>query len=987
MFKPSLLSAAIATTVALLSHNVVAQEIDDAEDEALEEVIVTGIRASLSKALDYKRENIQVVESIVAEDIGKFPDNNVVEALQRVPGVQVTDRASGEVNSISIRGLTDITTTINGRQTYISSGRFYTMADTPASLISRVDVYKTRSADKISSGIAGQVDIITQRPFNFDGSKVVVAGRGIYQDQEGSFDPSLSVLLSDRWNFDFGELGVLVNLANSQSNFRDQSITSGAAFPYFTRTPEGQGLDRDGNFGEFQPYGRISTAYWTPGLQEGLSTAPGSTINTEGTENEYILARDAVFASDFSGYRERPAANLSVQFAPNETSEYLFEAFYNGYRADHRNSLFFTFPDSNYNTNFDDAVTLYEGTNIVKERTVYGNPEAGIWQSNFNSTDAEQRQTDTYLYAIGGNWDITDNFHLEAEASTQKSVFKSEFFAIRLLRDYYAMSVDFNNGDGVPALTFLDNPSTSNIDEADLLDPNQYTMGPSWDNGHRGEGTSDQFRVDADWKLDFHGVKELSFGLLYEEHGANEMNRGASIASYIGDKEVANMDPAFLTSTSNFFDGRAEFPTGWLIGDSEYLFENRDALRSLYGYYDEDGIPVDNYLDGGNHMQLEKSFEVMEKTTDFYIQAQFEYQVPGGSIDGSAGVRYTDAETDVSFARKVPKVLEDDGSETPAYLVIDNSVSNTDKLLPTLVLRYNFLDDYMLRFAYTETIRRPDFGALNSHVTYFKDVTGIGYGTAAGGNPNLQPVTSQNLDLSLEYYFGDGNAIYGTLFQRNIEGLVFNSLSDTFYNYPDDYELNSDGSPVLDEETGMPVEIGEYRHVLSSPDNTSNGELSGMEIGLVYFPDNLPTYLDGAGIQASYTALESSQQLPQYDADGSLTGYLETEMFGVSNNSFNIVLAYEKENFGARLSYVWRDAFRQRNEAPLFANPLAIYRRAETSMDFQLSYNVTDDFVITFDATNLTDQKFQEYYEDPELFNFYSGIYSRTYALGARYSF
>lgn len=99
----------------------------------------------------------------------------MIEPLQRVPGVQVTNRDRGEVGSLSIRGLSDITTTVNGRQMYISTGLFYTMADTPAALISRVDVYKARSADKEPSGIAGQVDVITQRPFNFDGEKCVFA--------------------------------------------------------------------------------------------------------------------------------------------------------------------------------------------------------------------------------------------------------------------------------------------------------------------------------------------------------------------------------------------------------------------------------------------------------------------------------------------------------------------------------------------------------------------------------------------------------------------------------------------------------------------------------------------------------------------------------------------------------------------------------------------------------------------------------------------
>src|SRR5690606_14802432 len=118
MFKRSVLSTSIAVAIALSAQSVVAQD-----DSTIEEVVVTGIRASLTKAIDVKRENFQIVDAIVAEDIGKFPDNNVVEALQRVTGIQVTDRGAGEVNVVSIRGLTDVTTTINGRNIFTSSGR------------------------------------------------------------------------------------------------------------------------------------------------------------------------------------------------------------------------------------------------------------------------------------------------------------------------------------------------------------------------------------------------------------------------------------------------------------------------------------------------------------------------------------------------------------------------------------------------------------------------------------------------------------------------------------------------------------------------------------------------------------------------------------------------------------------------------------------------------------------------------------------------
>lgn len=971
MFKPSLLSLAVASSLFALSHSAYAQQaqVDNVEQDSLEIIEVTGIRGSLAKAIDIKREKIEPVDSIVAEDIGKFPDNNVIEALQRVPGVQVTNRDRGEVGSLSIRGLSDITTTINGRQMYIGTGRFYTMADTPASLISRVDVYKARSADKIPSGIAGQVDVMTQRPFNFEGEKFVVAARGIYSDQEKTFDPNISMMASNVWELDAGKFGALINIAYAKTNWRDQGITAGAVFPYFTDSPAGQGLDRFGNSGEFPAYERINSAYWDPGLEQGLPNTLGSTLNTNGVENEYILSRDAVFASDLSGQRERPAVNLSLQFAPNDKSEYLFEAFYNGYRETVRNSLFFSFPDSAYNINFDDDIELYEGTNIVKSRTVYdGDPRYGVWESDFNSTDSDVRQTDTYMYALGGKWDLSDYFHLEAEFVTQKSVFTSDFFALRLLHDYYAMTVDFNTGEGDAGLVFHDDPSTADIDESDLLDPRLYSMGPAWDNGSRDEGSSDALYLDANWFVEFAGITQIDFGLLYEKRNTNNRSRGANVVVNQYDIPMTSMPTEFLDATENFFDGRAEFPSSWLIGNVDYMVNNKDYFRELYGFTDENGQPIDNYLTGGPSLISRRTFEAEEKTLDLYVQASFEYDVPGGILDGTVGARYTDATTPYIFDRVdvVNQIAEQDNGE--------NSSSD---VLPSFIARYTFDSDFLVRLSYTETMRRPDFGSLNPYTTYSKGVTSVGTGTANSGNPALKPVISKNLDLSFEYYFGEANAIYATLFDRKIEGLVVGSRTEIYYDYPDD--VDEDGN-----------EIGELLHILNRPDNSANGKLKGFELGVVYFPESLPGILDGFGIQASYTALDSSQDLPVYDTDDptnpDLIAYDTVEMFGVSDSSYSVVLAYEKYDFSSRLSYVWRDAFRYDNEAAIFANPLARYRAPETSLDFQLSYNVSENLVVTFDATNLTDEKFQAYYQYPDTYNFSSGIYSRTFALGMRYS-
>src|SRR5690606_13935904 len=133
---------------AMMAQTVSAQNAQNVADEQIEEIIVQGIRGSLAKALDIKRNSSQIVEAIVAEDIGKFPDNNVIDALQRITGVQVTGRGSGEASTISVRGLTDVHTTVNGRDVYTGIGRAIALQDIPASLLSGVTVFKTRTADQ-----------------------------------------------------------------------------------------------------------------------------------------------------------------------------------------------------------------------------------------------------------------------------------------------------------------------------------------------------------------------------------------------------------------------------------------------------------------------------------------------------------------------------------------------------------------------------------------------------------------------------------------------------------------------------------------------------------------------------------------------------------------------------------------------------------------------------------------------------------------------
>jgi len=930
MFQKKTLSLSIAMIAALGSSSVAFAQ----DEDQVEEIVVTGIRGSLMQALDVKRNNTQIVDAIVAEDIGKFPDNNVIESLQRVTGVQVTNRGSGETSEISIRGLTDINTTVNGRNIFTASGLAVELQDVPASLIKQVDVYKTRSASQIENGIAGSVDIKTQRPFDFDGSKFVVAARAINQEQADEIDPNISGLASNRWDTGSGEFGALVNLSYAETNYRDQSITAGAMVPFATDNP----LAPFGNYERIflDKPGVAENPIWTPGLLDGLPNTPGSTLDVNGQPMEYILGRDAIFSSDFTGKRERSAANVSLQFAPNDTSEYTFEAFYNGYRNESFNSLLFSFADwwgsyANSPTAAADAnVVLFEGTNIVKSRSVKDN-----W--SFTSGDLTTGKTDSFVYALGGDWELTDNLNVKSEVVYQESTFESDFIAARFENARYGLNVDFNAGGGIPAFSFIDNPATAGLNEADVSDVANWRTAQLYDNANKNEGDAVTFTTDATYDADAGIFKQFNVGVRVDQRTATE-----SFSRQEGFNPNVPITEELAYINKGFFDGNADVPTTWAVADGYYLRSNAEQMRAVYNL---------------QQLELVESFNIEELTASAYITTRYEAEVAGRTLDGEIGLRYTSSDTDMEFT----------DTASPTKDVYEDSAGTT-KVLPSLSLRYALTDDLYARLAYTETLRRPNFASLNSRIVYNEDVTGIGYGTAGGGNPDLKPTESQNYDFSLEWYFADASSLYGTLFKREIEGFVIDFRRQVQHETP----------------SGA---MGTY--VLSQPFNASNGELTGLELGAVWFPENLPSVLDGFGVQASYTALDSSQTTPITDSTGNVTGSKETDLFGVSDESYSIVLAYDKHDVGVRLSYAWRSEFLNNYEAALFANPIEIWRKPESSLDLQVSYAVNENLSLTLDGTNLTEEIYQSYYGEngSTTNNFGSSLYSRAFAIGARLTF
>lgn len=912
-------------------------------------IVVTGVKASIIGALDVRRESVQIVDSVVAEDVGKLPDNNVIEALQRVTGIQVTNRAGGETGTITIRGLPDPVTTWNGRNIFTAAGTSFALQDISANLVKQIDVYKTRSADQLEFGLAGQIDVQTRRPLDFDGFTVSGLARGIYSELADEINPNVALLVSDTWDTDIGQIGLLVNGSYTKYKYRNQNVAPGAMVPFATENPpEGSG---------FTPLQRIFPSSnpedprWTPGLNSGLPIEPGSTLNIRGADQTtyydvpYYLSRDAIIASDLYGERERPSVNAALQWAPNSSSVYTAEFYYTGFRGNTFNSLLFSFADwwGDLGPNPGETFELYDGTNIMKSRRMGS-------VAGFNSGDYATNKTDSYVYAVNGAWDLGNRGQITADLAYQDSTNETSFLAMRTNRGPLDLDVDFNAGGGLPAYSFGN-------DEV-LTDPSAWTVGDLFDNGNKATGSAWTFMLDGFYEFDEGFFRRIKAGFRYDNRDTSTFIREQSAGALgtSGDRvTLAELGSEYAFTNSDFFDGRADVPDSWVLPDGPTLAENADYIRSLYQVNRPDFRLSDE-------LTFDRVFDINEVTLSAYLLADGEVDILDRPLLIEGGARLVAIDTNYDYFDRYNNFAQ-------------TSVSTNEmKVLPSFTLRYEITPDLRLRFNYGETLRRPAFGDLNPNVSLTGDLSRVGFGTGSAGNPDLRSTSSKNYDLALEWYFERSSAIFVTAFRREIEGLVV-PLTQLEY-IPD--------NPIVGETAT------DYFQV-TRPSNASDGWLQGVEIGLTYFPSYLPGFLDGLGFTGSATILDSEQTIPDTDTDGNP---IETrsQFFAVSKFSYNATLAYDRGPIGARLSYVWRKGFLNNNSARAFANPIGTWREPEDSLDFQLTWDVTDNIGLTFDAVNLTKSTQQNYYKyasvgNPEQFNSGTLLLDRTFALGVRFTF
>lgn len=844
----------------------------------MEKFTVSSLRASLINAQEIKRNSVQLVDSVVAEDIGKLPDNTVADALQRVPGIQVA-RDNGEVNTVLIRGLPNLGTTLNGHEIFTGTGRGVALQDIPAELVAGVDVYKSSGADQIEGGIAGLIDIRLRRPFDFSGFQLAGGGRAIMGENADGTSWIGSALVSNRWKLKGGgEFGALLSVSNSRYHFKDQ---------------------------------RVFNFLWEPVPSAGGATTP--TMQLPVTAGSLLVPGD----------RDRPAFNLSLQWRPTSELELYSDVLFTGYRNKREVHFFIGFP----RFGAFDSVTLNPGTNVVSRQTTSNN-------FHLNSTQAFDDRTDSYQAVFGAKFN-RGALKLTSEVVYNWSSFKNRGVIVDV--QYVAPSTftfDLNNPDG----------TNVNITGGDIRNADNFRLWGLFDN--RGYATSEQtaWKLDADYALSGSFFTKVKTGVRIADRDARSRQTSVNDVAPLSGRGVTSTAsiPGFGSLAPDGLFSSSQFgASNWYSGDPDYQRDNIATLRPLFGrpVTDPDFNPALAFTD-------------TEKTYAAYVQATYSMALGEIPLDGQVGFR---------AVRTEQQLIGNLADGSP----VNGDKSQTD-ILPVITGRMKLKDNLFFRYSAGRTVTRPNFADLSPVVNLNSPTTtGGALGTGGGGNPDLESVKADNYDLALEYYFSNSNYVSLNPFYRSIDGYVQSFAS---------------------RET-----IGGVDYIVTRPRNSGRGHLQGFEFGYThFFNDLLPESLRGFGLQTNYTYIEGESDAADTSPGAPVGARVKRAYTGVSKNSYNIIGIFERGPFSARLAYNWRGEFVDTFDGPNApGDPLRVIRVKPTDrLDFSASYNWGEHLTVTVDATNLLNQKFQDYFGDNSRTHPRdSRLYDQTIEVGVRYRY
>ncbi|TKR29372.1 TonB-dependent receptor [Luteimonas gilva] len=767
----SILSAAIVAGLGFAAqvHAQETQQTPAANDKVkdIETITVVGVRGSLEKSLDTKKEAASHVEVVTAEDIGKLPAKNVADTLQRLPGVNIssssaTEGGFDESDRISLRGgspsLTQ--TLVNGHT--VGTGDWFVLSQVqtvgrsvsysllPAEIVSQVVIHKTSEAKLTEGGSAGSVNIVTRRPLQFaDEITTEASVGGVYADLPGKTDPQFNGLF----------------------NWRNADSSAGVMFQAFY---EKRNLRRDGQ----EVVG---------GFNKIAATDPVVATNPDLAGVLYPNLLGAVL---FEQERTRKGGVLDAQFKPTDNLTLGLNAFYSKLEADNYNRNYML-----WTSQFASNVAPLPGYKIVDgvlTNATYANqPGSTTPYGVYDQISRPGAASESKYIAVDADWQVSDSFNLKFQGGKTEGHGKSPQQDVIELGTAAGGGASWGmNG----ALNPIDwSLGGNNASPSGILPANGWIFGA---NAIDALDEEKWYQADGEFTFTEGALASLDFGVRYSDHTRENLFEIAQGPK--GDwQNLANYP------LNNFHNYPGDFASG--IGGSHpnniwyWTPEQLAAFNAQFANRD----PVARFF-------WQDSYSVNEKTTAAFIQANFQ----GDRWSGNLGLRWVRTKQDTIYNTGAPEENTVQGPITGSAFgnYFRNRYENTYKeLLPSLNLKYEFTDELIGRFAASKTLTRPDFSALAGSVS-LDDLTHSG----SGGNPKLEPIVSTNLDVSLEWYFAPRALLAASIYQMDLDDYVaFGTETRTFL---DQQATTNNG--------GVPV-FADYR--VSVPVN-SNAKIKGFEL-------------------------------------------------------------------------------------------------------------------------------------------------------------
>jgi TonB-dependent receptor len=952
-FKPSKVTLAMLSSgLIAYSGALYAQEDNKTQDktqdksavEEIEVISVTGFRRSLIESLNQKRFADTVSEQLTADDLGGLPDVSMADALTRLPGISAV-RTGGQAAEINIRGMAGgfVSTTLNGREQVSTSGQRSVEFDQyPSELISSAAVYKSPKVSVIEGGVAGAVELRTASPLK--------------NEKEHTFNLNLRGMTNDLADDipDATSTGHRFSVSY-QGKFNDD--TFGVALGYArlfqpSATTQFIGLN----------YSKLRDVDFLENDTNGPTKDDGINIHKEYISEGFELQHKG-------GEESRDSFVTTIEWQPTDNFHLKFDGFYSKFDSEEF--------ARGYRVKLEGEQSAISNP-IIHDNSVIGgtfnrtsNSSTRVEIVNDDNTDVDEVQS----FGINADWQITErlNMAFDVSYSSAESKFQNGLLWSLVSKDANAAEPEFDNNVSISYLLNGLNLPDIGLNQADAFtDLNRVMVSKYGIYPYENSDEVSAVRFDFTYELNNDYFSSIEAGVRYSER---EYSNDRSVFEYgsdsgFYDKEKPLKITEDMATVVNWSGDFSYFPS--------YLALDQDAV--LNAWFPE-GIPqpvqtwgtaatgvIDRDPEGKtSDWTMKESGKVFEDILAAYIMVNIDTEIGDMSVTGNFGVRVvetTQASTSLQNVEGDPLlgaqyITDDVGLVNNRYFPTVISDTYTD-YLPQLNLNFHLSDNQQLRFAAAKVMSRPNIDRLASNssvsINVAEEDSGLKYAEITGqakNSPHLRPFYATQYDLSYERYFEDTDGSFvAAIFYKDIEsaGIVTEPISN--------YDFVGNGLIVVDEffdpDSGVPLEIrnGTYETAFN---DYEGGYIRGVEFAYTQIFSFLPGFWSGLGLNASYSHTESEiQQISELGLQE-----LPISLPGLSENVLQTTLFWSYEGFETRVSVRYRDEFVSEQVA---VEAQTVNYDEETIVDYQASYQFSENFGVVFQVNNLTDEPTKSYF-------------------------